>query len=223
MSDDVKKAAAEAIGDATSPEQKLERLFEFCRSKIKNINDDASGLSADERAKWKNNKAPADTLKRRMGTGTDIDMLFATLAIAAGFDARMANLADRSDIFFDAGFPDDYFISSYDIAVRLGETWRFYDPASTYVSLGMLRWQEEGEDALVSDPKDPTWVQTPMSPPEKSMETRTASFVYRRMEHSKARCESSIRDISHPTRKNTMTTIHLLSAKRRCAPASKRS
>jgi hypothetical protein len=176
MSDEVKKAATDAVGDASTPEQKLERLFEFCRSKIKNVNDDASGMTAEERAKWKESKSPADTLKRGMGTGQNIDFLFATMATAAGFDVRMANLADRSDTFFDPSFPDDYFISTYDIAVRVGDTWRFYDPASTYVPQGMLRWQEEGEDALISDPKELTWAMTPMSPPEKSLEKRTGTF-----------------------------------------------
>jgi hypothetical protein len=176
MSDEVKKAATDAIGDATTPEQKLERLFEFCRAKIKNINDDASGMTADERAKWKENKSPADTLKRGMGTGRDIDFLFSALGMAAGFDVRMANLADRSDTFFDPSFPDDYFIKAYDIAVRVGDTWRFYDPASTYVLHGMLRWQEEGEDALISDPKEPVWAKTPISPPQRSLEKRTGKF-----------------------------------------------
>jgi hypothetical protein len=176
VSDEVKKASAEAIGDAATPEQKLERLFEFCRSKIKNVNDDASGMTAQQRAEWKANKSPADTLKRGMGTGTDIDMLFASLATAAGFETRVVNLADRSDTFFDPEFPDDYFISSYDIAVRVGDAWRFYDPASTYVPHGMLRWQEEGQDALVSDSKEPSWVKTPLSGPEKSKQKRTAKL-----------------------------------------------
>jgi hypothetical protein len=176
MSDEVKKSSAEAIGDAATPEQKLERLFEFCRAKIKNVNDDASGMTAEERANWKANKSPADTLKRGMGTGTDIDMLFAALATAAGFEVRVVNLGDRGVTFFDAGFPDDYFISTYDVAVRVGDTWRFYDPASTYVPLGMLRWQEEGQDALVSDPKEPSWVKTPLSGPEKSKQKRTAKL-----------------------------------------------
>jgi hypothetical protein len=176
VGDEVKKASAETIGDASTPEQKLERLFEFCRSKIKNINDDASGLTPEDRAKWKENKSPADTLKRGEGTGQDIDLLFAALANAAGFEARIANLSDRSDIFFDPSFPDDYFINTYDIAVRVGDTWRFYDPASTYVPHGMLRWQEEGQDALVSDTKEPSWVKTPLSGPEKSKQKRTAKL-----------------------------------------------
>ncbi len=176
VSDDVRQAATTAVGDATTPEDKLRRLFEFCRAKIKNINDDAAGISADERAKWKPNKSPADTLKRGKGTGYDIDTLFAALASAVGFDARVANLANRSDVFFDPSFPDAYFINSYDIAVKVGDQWRFFDPASTYVSFGMLTWQEEGTDALISDPKAGFFVKTPLSGPEKSLEKRTAKL-----------------------------------------------
>ena len=176
VSDEVKQAATTALGDAATPEQKIERLFEFCRSKIKNINDDASGLTSEERSKLKENKSPADTLKRAMGTGFDIDMLFAALAIAAGFDARVVNLADRSDVLFDKTFTDDYFIHAYDIAVRVGEEWRFYDPASTYVPYGMLRWQEESQEALISDPKEAIWVKTPLSSPDKSKQKRIAKL-----------------------------------------------
>src|SRR4030095_9414624 len=85
---DVRRAATEAIGDAATAEQKLERLFNFCRTKIKNVNDDASGLTADQLKKMKENNSTADTLKRGYGTGTDIDFLFAALVTAAGFEAR---------------------------------------------------------------------------------------------------------------------------------------
>ncbi len=176
VTDEVKQATVIAIGDATEPEQKIQRLFEFCRSKIKNVNDDASGLTSEERSKLKENKGPADTLKRGMGTGFDIDLLFAALAMAAGFDARVVSLADRSDIFFDKSFADDYFMGAYDIAVRVGEEWRFYDPASTYVPYGMLRWQEENQEALLSDPKEPVWVKTPLSSHQKSKQKRVAKL-----------------------------------------------
>ncbi|HEV3469129.1 MAG TPA: DUF3857 domain-containing protein [Pyrinomonadaceae bacterium] len=176
VNDEVRAKAAEIVGDAQTPEQKLERLFEFCRTKIKNVYDDASGMSAEQREKVKTNKTPSDTLKRGVGTGRDIDLLFAALATAAGFEARVANLADREDVFFNPSFPDDLFIRTYNIAVRVGERWRFYDPASAYVPFGMLRWQEEGVTALLSDPKEPSFVTTPVSGPEKSLERRTGKF-----------------------------------------------
>src|SRR6267143_109461 len=42
VNDEVKQAAAAAIGDASPPQQKLEKLFEFCRTKIKNVYSDSS-------------------------------------------------------------------------------------------------------------------------------------------------------------------------------------
>src|SRR5262245_23785913 len=176
VNDDIRRAATKAIGDATAPEQKLERLFNFCRTKIKNINDDASGLTADQLKKMKENKSPADTLKRGYGTGTDIDFLFAALATAAGFEARYAKLSDRSQRFFDPNFTNPYFMRAYNIAVKVGDKWQFFDPASTYVPFGMLRWQEEGTQALVCDSKEPQFVQTQLSPAEKSVTKRTAKL-----------------------------------------------
>jgi hypothetical protein len=176
VSDEIRRAATEAIGDATSPEQKLERLFNFCRAKIKNIRDDASGLTAADRAKLKLNESPSDTLKQGMGTSRDIDCLFAALATAAGFEARIVRVANRGVIFFDPTFPDAYLLSAYDIAVRVGNEWRFFDPGSTYVPFGMLRWQEEGQPALLADPQESVFVKTPLSPAVKSMQKRTATL-----------------------------------------------
>ncbi|MGH9936425.1 MAG: DUF3857 domain-containing transglutaminase family protein [Blastocatellia bacterium] len=176
VNDEVRRAATEAIGDATTPEQKLERLVAFCRTKIKNIYDDTTVMSEQERKKLKDNRSPADTLKRGYGDSRNIDMLFAALATAAGFEARLVNLPDRGDIFFDPKLPDDYFLSVYDVAVKVGADWKFVDPSSNYVPFGMLRWQQEGQQALLADPKDPVFVKTPISPAESSMEKRSAKL-----------------------------------------------
>ena len=105
VNDEVKTAVAGIVGDAATPEEKLRRIYDFCRTRIKNVNDDASGMSEDERKKFKENKSPADTLKRGMGTGSNIDMLFAALAKAAGFDARLALSGNRDDLFFQRIWP----------------------------------------------------------------------------------------------------------------------
>jgi hypothetical protein len=176
VNDDVRKAATEAIGTATAPEEKLHRLFDYCRAKIKNVNDDASGLTDADRSKLKKNESPSDTLKRGMGTGSDINYLFGALANAAGFDARMTVLADRSDTFFDVNFTSTYFLKASNIAVKVGADWKFFDPASMYVPFGMLRWQEEGMPALIGDSKEPGFVKTPISPSEKSLQKRTGTL-----------------------------------------------
>ncbi|HYE14665.1 MAG TPA: DUF3857 and transglutaminase domain-containing protein [Pyrinomonadaceae bacterium] len=178
VSDEIKRTAAEVVAGAATDDEKLDRLFAFVRSKVKNVDDDASGFTREQVEKMKENKNPSDTLKRGVGGWHDIDMLFAALATAAGFDARVAKVTDRSDTFFDPRFPDDYFmrLGSENIAVRVGDKWRFFDPGTTYIPQGMLRWQEEGQLALVSDPKEPVFVPVPQSGPEKSVEKRWAKF-----------------------------------------------
>jgi hypothetical protein len=175
--DEIRKATAETIGDAATSREKLLRLYNYSRDKIKNINDDAAGISKDERAKIKENKTPTDTLKRGTGTGEDIDVLFAALANAAGFDARITRTSDREKIFFNNASTDRYWLNGYNVAVLLDGQWRFFDPASKYVPFGMLRWQEEGAKTLIPDPKEAIWVQTPISEPQKSLMKRTAKLT----------------------------------------------
>jgi transglutaminase-like putative cysteine protease len=178
--DDIKRIAAEITAGAATDDEKIDRIFDFVRSKVKNVFDASSGFTSDQIEKMKDNKNPSDTLKRGVGNWHDIDMLFAALATAAGFDARVAKVPDRSENFFDPSFPNSYFIRSpkgtENVAVNVGGAWRFYDPGSTYVTKGMLRWQEEGQQALVSDPKEPLFVMTPTSQPDKSIERRTAKL-----------------------------------------------
>ena len=173
---EVKNAVPGIIGDASDPEDKLRSIYDFCRVKIKNTSDDASGLTDDEKKKLKDNKTPADTLKRGQGSGTDIDLLFAALAKAAGFDARFALSGNRDDLFFKKDLANSHFLGSSFIAVKAGEKWEFFSPAEKYTEFGMLGWPEENQDALVLDPKEPFWVVTPLSGPEKSLEKRTGKF-----------------------------------------------
>lgn len=174
ISDEVRSASTEAVGDASTPNQKLERLYNFVRNKVKNINDDASGLTPEERAKLKENKSPSDTLKRGKGSSEDIDMLFAALALAAGLDAHVVELPDRSDIFFDESFPNGYFLRLHCVAVQVEGRWSFYDPASAYCPFGMLPWWKEGEKVLILDAREPIWTMTPLSPPDSTRVTRVA-------------------------------------------------
>ncbi|MFN7947980.1 MAG: DUF3857 domain-containing protein [Blastocatellia bacterium] len=177
VNDDVRKAAAEITSGATTPDEKLQRILGFVRTKIRNTSADTAGLSAEEKKKLKKNNSPADTLKRGYGSGPDLDMLFAALAAAAGFEARLAFLPDRSDIFFTPNTPRLYSrVIAIDIAVRVGDEWRFFDPSSTYVPFGMLRWQQEGVKALITDPKAPSFINTPISASSRSMMRRTAKM-----------------------------------------------
>ena len=167
---EVREAADAAVAGARDPEEKLLRLLQFCESKIKKLSDD--DVSSREREKAKENDKPSDTLKRGIGTAFDVKMLFAAMARAQGFDARVARLGSRSDRTLLTTF----FLRSFEIAVRVGDKWRFYDPAAKWLPAGMVPWDEEGSDALVTDPKAPVFTTVPFSEPEKSLTLRTGVF-----------------------------------------------
>ena len=125
VNDEVKAALPGIIGDATTPEEKLQRIYDFCRIKIKNLDDDASGMSEDEKKKIKENKSPSDTLKKGMGTGSNINYLFGALAKAAGFDARLAVSGNRENQAFERGsLANVSFLTLSFIAVKIGDEWQ---------------------------------------------------------------------------------------------------
>ncbi len=172
----VKKAAAEIVSGAVSAEEKIEKIRAYCLNQVRSVYHDRSGMSAEERSKFKSNQDPSDTLAKGMGTSYDISMLFGSLAQAAGLDARVARLPRRDDRFFNPGYLARIFLNSYVIAVDVDGEWRFYDPASPYLPEGMLVWAEEGVPALLTDRKDPEWLQTPYSGVEDTLAKRVAKM-----------------------------------------------
>ena len=172
---EIKAKAAEITAGAVTPEEKLQKIFDFVRTNIKNTQDENSGFTDDQIEKLKENKKPSDTLKRGVGPGIDVNLLFAALANAAGLEARVALLPDRGKRLFDPGVQIPGALQPSNIAVRVGNSWKFFDPGLQYITPGMLRWQEEGVDALIADER-PIWTKTPLSPPEKSKEKRTANL-----------------------------------------------
>jgi hypothetical protein len=172
----VKQAAAELISGLDTDAGKLTAIDRFCRTKIRNIYSAADPMTSAERKAVKENRSPGDTLKQKAGTGEDVDRLFAALAKAAGFDARMARVADRSDFFFNASRPTTYFLGAHDVAVKSDDKWLFFDPATPYLEPGMLRWQEEGTAALIADPREGILVATTFLDAPRSKRTRRGTF-----------------------------------------------
>jgi hypothetical protein len=172
----IKRTAAELTSGAAKPEDQLTALDAFCRTKIRNFNNSSSQMTGEERKALKENHSASDTLKQKAGSAIDVDMLFGALASAVGFEARMARVSDRADTFFTPLRPTTYFIDKLLIAVKLNEKWIFFDPSSQFLEPGMLRWQEEGQQALISDPKDGFFAITQYLQPARSRRDRRASF-----------------------------------------------
>lgn len=172
---ELKTIAAGIVAGAASDEEKLEKLLQYCRTELKDTGRDEIATASREESKI--NKNTLDTIHRKQGTAEDINYAFLALAEAAGFEARRADLADRGTIIFEPVMQSRYFLNTFDIAIKVGDKWRFYDVTNPAVPGGQLRWQEQGVYALVTDGKHPEMVQTPMLSAAENLERRLATLT----------------------------------------------
>lgn len=173
---DVKAILPEIIGDAATPEEKLSRIFRFCKTQLHNITYDPS-LSADERAEISDDIDNArDVLKEKRGNSAEINTLFGALATAAGFESRFVFTGNRSKLFFKPSQAHSRFIHLSMIAVDTGSGWRFYSPGDYFTPEGMLTWHDEGENALLIGKDNYIWAKTPLSGPVKTIAKRNGQF-----------------------------------------------
>ena len=171
---ELKATAEEIISGAASDDEKLAKLMDFCRTHIKDVKGDE--ITTAELDKAKANRNTLDTIKRKEGDDLDIQMAFLALARAAGYDARRADLSDRATVLFTPSMESAYFLNAFDIAVNVNGNWKFYDVTNPSVAPGQLRWQEQGVYALITDPKDPEMVITPMLTAQDTTKNRVATF-----------------------------------------------
>lgn len=172
---EVKKIAQELTASASTPEEKLLKLYEFCQTQIKNNDFDAT-LTDEQRAKLTRNKSFEDVLKNKAASSQFVDMLFGAMASSLGYETKIAFSGNRSKMFFNPEMTNESFIHPAAIAVKVGENWKFYNPGMKFLPAGMLVWYEENVWALLIGEKDYAWVMTPMTDTNKSVAKRTGKF-----------------------------------------------
>jgi len=172
---EVKKAATDITAAASTPEEKLQKLYEYCQTEISNTSFDPA-LADDQRKKLPEIKSMSDVLKRKAASAQFVDMLFGAMANSLGYESRIAFCGDRSEMFFRPEMTNESFIHPAAIAVKVGDNWKFFNPGLSFVSYGNLVWYEEGVWALLVGEKEFTWAKTPASEVDKSLAKRTGKL-----------------------------------------------
>ena len=172
---EIKRVAEEATTGADTTEAKLDKLYEYCQTQIRNTSFDPT-LTDEDRKKLAANKAVGDVLKHKYGSSQFIDLLFGAMANALGLQTRVAFLSDRSELFFKPEMANDAFIHPGAIAVKVGEEWNFYNPGVKFLPPGMLVWYEEGVWALLIGEGNYLWQRTPLSDYQHSQTKRVGRF-----------------------------------------------
>lgn len=173
--DDIKQMATEITASASSSEDKLQKLYEFCQTQIRNTSFDSS-LTDDDRKKLPTNKSVSEVLKRKSGSSQFIDLLFGSMANSLGFETRVAFSANRNELFFDPVMTNESFIHPAAIAIQVGKDWKYFNPGVKYLPYGMLVWYEEDVWALLVGEKQFLWEKIPLSGIDKTVAKRTGKF-----------------------------------------------
>ncbi len=117
---DIKKAAEEITASASTPEEKLRKLYDFCQMQIKNSTFDPA-ITDEQRKDAAKNKSFADILKNKIGGAKDITLLFGAMANSLGLETRIAFLGDRSEMFFNPKMTNDSFLHLDAVGVKIGD------------------------------------------------------------------------------------------------------
>jgi Domain of Unknown Function with PDB structure (DUF3857) len=179
---EIKAASQEAISGAPNDGEKALALLRYLRRHVRGLFDtgvsDAERAAVLKRLSDGHTRTSEEVFRTRLGTPDELNTLFAAMASATGLEARPVLIADRNDVAFDPALAAEaYFLPNIDMAVRIGDDWRLFDVSARHLPANMLEWQEEGVKALLSDPKNPTFVMSPVSPPEASGSDRKGRFA----------------------------------------------
>jgi hypothetical protein len=176
VNDEIKQAAAKAVEGIDGDEKKVIALIGYLRKNLRNFYD--ASFTDAERGKLMKSlrkegaRTSTEVFKTGIGIPEELNTLFAAMAQAVGMEARPALVADRNNMLFEPNLADSYFLDNIDMAVKINGKWRIFDATTNRLPANMLGWREEGVQALVSDPKAPVFVTTPMSLPGESISLR---------------------------------------------------
>jgi Transglutaminase-like superfamily len=174
--DDIKKTSQMLTTNGSTSEDKLRNIYNFVQKEIKNISFDTT--MTNEARKKVENKKPSDTLKRRMGDIDDIDTLFASLAYASGFEARIVLSGDAREFFFNPNQQSHRsFVHRCCIAVKIDGKFRYFNPSTPYLGFGQLVWNEEAVSAILVGENGYDLNLTSSTDQDKNNSKRTGKFA----------------------------------------------
>ena len=171
----ITKTAQEITASASSDDEKLRKLYEFCQTQIKNVSFDPS-MTDEQRADLPKIKKLEDVLKNKAASNMYIDLLFGALANSLGFDTRIVVAPDRSEVFFNPNMTNESFVQPRSVAVKVDDKWKFFNPGVSFLPYGKLVWYEEDVWALLVGEEQNNWEKTPLSNEKDNLANRSGKL-----------------------------------------------
>jgi hypothetical protein len=166
--------AAEAIGSATDPEEKLRKLYARVQE-VRNLYWERERNDKEEKKEHlKENKSVIDVLKHGYGNSYEISALFVAMARAAGFNASLILVAGRERRFYRTEFLDSSQYNWTIAGVTLQGKNLLLDPATKFCPFGLIRWTNTATSALKLEKEKWNFIITPSLGQDRAVVLRTA-------------------------------------------------
>ncbi len=146
-SKEIEQETARIVSSSDSPEVKLQKIYARVQRLRYLSYEPAKSEKEFKNANLKDNKDAEDVLRHGYGFGNEINYLFVALVRAAGMQAYMVNVADRSKGIFDPAVLDATQLDARLVNVHLPED-RFFDPATRFCPFELIPWGESGVKSL---------------------------------------------------------------------------
>jgi hypothetical protein len=144
----IAEATSQILAAGDSPDAKLRKIYARVQ-KIRNVSyEPAKTAQESKQEHLKENKSVEDVLVRGYAYANEINYLFVAMARAAGFDALIVRLADRSRTVFQHNVLDYGQFNASVVLVSFADHNLFLDPATRFCPFGLVPWGEEGVQGL---------------------------------------------------------------------------
>lgn len=158
---EVGQRAAQVIGSESDPGKKL-RLLYAAAQQIRNLSYERERTEQERKKEnLKQNRNAGDVLAHGYGSAADINYLFVALARAAGYDADVLQVSDRSQRFFNKMVLSLAQLDATIATVKLNGKDVLLDPGTIYCPFGLVRWRYTSAQGMKFSRAGAEFVTTP--------------------------------------------------------------
>jgi hypothetical protein len=174
---EIAEEAARVVGEEAGRERQLRRLYARAQE-IRNLSYERERTGQEEKKEnLKPNQNALDVLAHGYGDRKDVGRFFVALARAAGFEASVLRVSDRSEKFFDPGLLSTRQLDAEIVLVNDGGRDFFLDPGTRFAPFGLVRWIYTSTTALKLEKNGGTFLKVPAAAYDKAVLQRSAEMV----------------------------------------------
>lgn len=142
----IKQEAERVTLPTDAATEKLRKIYQRAQQ-IRNTSFEPK-KTAKELQGEKPNQNVEDVLRKGTGSGSDVNLLFAAMARALGFDAGQVLLLPRSQGTFEKDLTDATLFEASVVWVMVDGKLRYFDPATKYCPFDLLPSEEAGASGI---------------------------------------------------------------------------